>query len=426
MIQRLMYSMLSKLAYSLCLFSVIANAQDIKTSVDSQQSLPLDGFDWSHIKKAWDEDVQFHGFLSQGLFHTSGNNVFGKSKNSVSAGLTEVGLNISYQVFNPLSFAAQGLYRRAGKNTGVRGEVTLDYAFFDYTFLNFDKGRIGIRGGRVKNPWGLYNETRDVAFTHPTISLPRVYFVRSRNLLLSMDGGQFYADYNASIGDFSFKFNYGVANADNRELLLAVTLDPNTSGSLKGEQSLVTQLNYEILGGQYVFAISYAQVNLGYRAGHQRDLYSGMNINIESFIFSTQFNGEKISLVGEYARQWTNINGTLQNGTDGPQVSEYWYLQAGYRFLDNLQATIRYDYWVSDTSDRSGQTFNQQTGLPAHIGFTQDVVVGLRWDISPSWMARAEYSRVHGSGSISQVDNPDLLGRVSNWNIYALQVAFRF
>jgi hypothetical protein len=112
---------------------------------------------------------QFHGFLSQGLFSTSGNNVYGKSKNSVSAGLTEIGLNISYRALKNLSFAAQGLYRRAGATTGDAGEVTLDFGFVDLNLLNLQEGRIGVRGGRIKNPWGLYNETRDVAFTHPTI-----------------------------------------------------------------------------------------------------------------------------------------------------------------------------------------------------------------------------------------------------------------
>jgi hypothetical protein len=39
-------------------------------------------------------------------------------------------------------------------------------------------------------------------------------------LFLALDGGQLYADYNTSMGDFSFKFNYGWVNADDKELLI--------------------------------------------------------------------------------------------------------------------------------------------------------------------------------------------------------------
>lgn len=418
---------LNKLVYFLCILSLSVSAQQDQAELSPVAKEPLlqqEDFNWSKLKKTWDDDIQFHGFFSQGLFHTTGNNVYGQSQNSVSAGLTELGLNISYQALNNLSFAAQGLYRRAGENTGDWGEATLDYAFVDYTFFNFQEGRIGLRGGRVKNPWGLYNETRDVAFTHPTIFLPLTYFDRSRTLLLSLDGGQLYADYNTSLGDFTFKFNYGVMNADDDELLRAITITP-ASGHLKGEASLITQLNYEIMGGKYIFAISYAQVGISYEPGNKSDPVTGLKGNFDSFILSAQYNGEKFSLAGEYNRQWNRFSG-IANREDQTRISEYWYVQAGYRILDNLQATIRYDSGVRDINDRSGEIFHYQTGLPAHFMFTQDIVFGLRWDITPSWMVRAEYQRVHGASSVSLIDNPEISELVLNWNIYALQVAFRF
>ena len=71
--------------------------------------------------------------------------LYGQSKDSVSADSTEIGLNVSYQAFNNLSFAVQGLYRRAGANTGDAGEVTLDFGFVDLNLLNLSDGRIGAR-----------------------------------------------------------------------------------------------------------------------------------------------------------------------------------------------------------------------------------------------------------------------------------------
>ena len=364
--------------------------------------------------------------MSQGLFHSTGNNVYGHSKNSVSAGLTEVGVNVSYQALDNLSFAVQGLYRRAGANTGDWGGVSLDFAFFDYTFFRHSHGRIGVRGGRVKNPWGLYNETRDVSFTHPTIFLPLTYFDRSRTLFLAMDGGQFYADYNTSVGDFTFKFNYGLMNADDKELLIAVVNNPFVPGRLVSEPSFVTQLSYEIMGGQYVFALSYADVSLAYTTPSALDPYAGLTTHFDSFIVSAQYNGEKFSFAGEYNVQWNEFSSLMPRPDDGRPVSEHWYVQGGYRILESLQFTVRYDKTVQDVRDSSGQQFHQLTGLPAHLMFTQDIVFGLRWDITPAWMIRGEYHRVHGASTISFLDNPDIAQAALNWNIYALQVSFRF
>ena len=413
-----------------CLLSFSVCAQESAIASESVIDAPAQEENrlWENLKKTWKDDIQVHGFLSQGLFSSSGNNVYGKSKDSVSAGLTEVGLNISYQALNNLSLAAQGMYRRAGATTGDAGEVTLDFAFFDLNFLKLQKGRIGVRGGRIKNPWGLYNETRDVAFTHSTIFLPLAYFERSRTLFLALDGGQLYADYNTAIGDFSFKFNYGWMDADDKELLGAIINDPTASGRFVSDPGFVTQLRYEILGGEYVFALSYASLDLSYQAMNAGDPYSKMVAHFDSFMISGQYNGEKFSFAGEYNLQWNKFSDIRLGVPDSSPISERWYVEAGYRFLDNFQATLRYDSSVRDKSDRYGRGLEAKTGglLPAHLMYAQDVVFGLRWDITPSWMVRAEYHRVYGTAAISLQDNPDVSQTTKNWNIYALQVAFRF
>jgi len=409
------------LSFSVC-------AQEISSELIMDPPTQEENKLWEGVKKTWRDDIQFHGFLSQGLFSSSGNNIYGQSKDSVSADSTEMGLNVSYQALKNLSFAVQGLYRRAGANTGDAGEVTLDFAFFDLNLLNLQGGRIGVRGGRIKNPWGLYNETRDVAFTHPTILLPLAYFERSRTLFLALDGGQLYADYNTSVGDFSFKFNYGWVNANDKELLTAIINDPTASGHLESDPSFVTQLNYEILGGEYVFALSYAELKMRYQAENMGDPYAQMQADVDTFMVSGQYNGEYFSFTGEYSLQWNEFTDIRFGVPDSSPVSEHWYVQAGYRLLDNLQATLRYDSTVQDKNDRYGKGVEAATGgmIPGHLFYAQDIVFGLRWDITPSWMIRAEYHRMHGAATMSLLDNPNLTQIAKDWNIYALQVAFRF
>jgi hypothetical protein len=88
---------------------------------------------------------------------------------------------------------------------------------------------------------------------------------------------------------------------------LAITLNPNIQGSLKSDLSYITNLNYDIDDGKYIFSISYAKLCLNYE-GNSNDPYKDLNARLNSFILSSQYNGEKLSLTAEYALQWSHFN----------------------------------------------------------------------------------------------------------------------
>ncbi len=367
------------------------------------------------------DEIQVHGFLAQSFFHTSDNNLFGQSIDGVSLGITEVGLNSSYHPYERLHFAIQGLYRRAGDID--RGSFRVDYGLADFTLWQHASGRIGIRGGRVKIPLGLYNETRDVAFTHPTILLPQGnYFERSRSLLTSGDGGQFYAEQLTDYGNFVFKFNYVLPLGNNHELR-SILLGPQALGEFSAKPTIVTQLSYDLNGGKYVFAVSYADLQLDYRpvAG---DIVGAGTSFVRPLILSAQYNGEKLTLTAEY-----NYRHNVTKGYGGPDrrfATESWYLEGSYRLLPNWQATVRFDTIDGNTNSRRGSARLERLGLPRHAAFAQDWTFGLRWDINESWMVRGEYHRVHGTLWLPQADNPDRLRTTQDWDVYGMQVSFRF
>jgi len=368
------------------------------------------------------DDMQVHGFLAQSLFHTSDNNLFGQSDDGVSLGITEVGLNTSYQPNERLNFAIQGLYRRAGDID--RGSFRVDYGLADLTLWEHDSGRIGIRGGRVKIPLGLYNETRDVAFTHPTILLPQGnYFERSRSLLTSGDGGQFYAERHTDYGDFTFKFNYVLPLGNNKEVR-SILLGPYAQGEFTARPTVVTQLSYELNGGEYVFAVSFADLDLQYnRLGEDR--FGAGHSLVQPLILSAQFNGEKLTLSAEYNKRRNVTEGYGAALPDRRFSTESWYVEGSYRFLPKWQATLRYDTIVANTGNRNGNGY-EFLGLPQHAAFAQDWTVGLRWDITDSWMLRGEYHRVHGTLWLPDADNPDRLRTTQDWDLYGVQTSFRF
>lgn len=132
------------------------------------------------------ESVQVHGFLSQAAAISDHNNLGGKSSDGVAFDLRELGGNISWLPDPDWLLSAQVLMRWAGKTDD--GDLRLDYAFIDRT-LTFGEDQVGVQLGKIKNPSGLYNTTRDVAHTRPGILMPQsIYWDRIRDFVLAAPG----------------------------------------------------------------------------------------------------------------------------------------------------------------------------------------------------------------------------------------------
>ena len=132
------------------------------------------------------DEVEVHGFATQGFIKTSANSFFGDSEDG-SFEFTELGVNASMDATEDIRLSGQLLSRRAGEM--YSGTPSIDFALADFTVRSTENDNFGIMLGRIKNPLGLFNETRDVAFTRPWFSCPQVvYYDKVRNLILSADG----------------------------------------------------------------------------------------------------------------------------------------------------------------------------------------------------------------------------------------------
>lgn len=369
------------------------------------------------------DNIQLHGFLTQGAFYTSDNNYNGQSDDSISFDQTEIGLNLHWQASDKIDFAGQALFRRAGEVDN--GSIRLDYGLVNFNLFNNQNSHFGLRLGRIKNPLGLYNETRDMAFTTPSILLPQsIYIDRSRSLLLSSDGAQFYADKQVGMGWLSVKLNYGLMQNDNDEILKQI-FGPMAQGKLEaGNAEFAGQIRYNIDSDKYVFAISYADVTLNYQP-QAYDLIADGSARFSPFIFSTQYNGEKISLTAEYYYSKNKFKDFGSFVPDYSPISTNWYIQGAYRLAYNWQASLRYDVNYLNKDDKTGANY-QQVGLPNHMGFTKDWMLALRWDINPSMMLRAEYHYLNGTSWITSADNPDRSVTQQYWDMVAVQFSYRF
>ena len=375
-------------------------------------------------------DLQIHGFISQAYLVTSDNDVFGNSDKGGSFGLTEAGLNASLRPLPKLQLSAQVLSRRAGE--GNTGMPRLDYAVLDYRLYSHEANQFGIRIGRIKNPFGFYNETRDVAFTRPSIMLPQsIYFDRSRNVGLSSDSVQLYGDTAIfNLGTLSTQFGVTLPIVSNKEWESSL-LGGIQPGHMEREISYIGRGIFETNDKRLRLGVSGIWLNTAYDPRGARDPLGAGSLEFTPVFFSAQYNTERWTLTSEYAiRPFQFSDSFKAPGLKGLHfVGESYYFQGEYRFTPKLEGILRYDALFTDRSDRSGSDWAAlnpaRQGLE-HSRFARDITVGIRWNVTPEFMLRAEYHHVNGTGWLSRLDNPSPRDTVKHWDLFAIQASYRF
>jgi hypothetical protein len=376
------------------------------------------------------EGFQVHGFLSQGYFLTTNNNLFGSSERGGSLDFTEIGVNASWLVRPNLQLAAQVLSRRAGK--AAENEPELDFALLDYTVLATAERRFGARLGRVRLPFGLYNDTRDVAFTRPSILLPQsIYFDRARELAISWDGILLYGEERSTWGDLALEAGAALPRVHNENSEFAI-LGRNFPGDLESRWSFFGRLTYSTPSEALRLAVTGLRLEADYnprlpRLAFPNELGPGKDL-FKPLIFSAQYNAESWSLTGEYARRAIQEEG-FSPAFDFDIVGESYYIQGIYRIDPHWEMVVRYDVLFSNVDDRDGtKTEAASEGrIPSHLQFAKDWTVGVRYNITPSLMARAEYHNVYGGTAfLLPQDNPDVSALNKKWDIFALLFSYRF
>ena len=368
-------------------------------------------------------DVQVHGFASLTLVNTTNNNFFGHSDDRISNDFSEVGLNASWRATPDLQFAAELLSRRAGGTDD--GGVRLDYGLVDWSALSSEEGRGGVRVGRIKTAYGLYNKTRDVPFTRPSIILPQsIYFERTRNLTVSADGGEIYFERYGEGGILSASFAYGQPQTDTDAAKVAL-VGLNRPGSLDSGLAPDFQLLYEGAGGMYRLAFTATHLDLHYKPGFGDLLRSG-RFELTPLIFSAQYNAESWSLTTEYALRRSSVSNFGPFFYNGSADGRSYYVQGTYRLAAQWEALLRYDAYYADWGDRDGQRFAAATRQPAFSRFAKDWTAGLRFDMTPQFMLRLEAHRVDGTGFLAVQDNRNSQSLRRYWDNYMLQASFRF
>lgn len=366
-------------------------------------------------------DYELHGFAAQGYSLSTHNDFYGDSIHG-SSDFYELGLNGTVSLLPNLLVSAQGVMRRAGSTDTEN--LRLDYALLDYRLLSNSRYEAGVRLGRVKNPFGFYNETRDVVFTRPGITLPDSIYLESegvRSVLFAQNGAQLYGGVQLGDHYLTAEGNYALKTrlSDKEKKQIFGGLDLPVEIEL--EHFHVARLQDEWNGGTVKFALSYLHGKLVVDPKPGTLIRGG--VTSDFLVASARYNARQFALTGEYRLLWSRAETNL--APPDSTAGDGFYLQGEYRFLPRWTALARYSASFSDRHDRDGRRYAEQTGGDRFSQFAHDETLGLNWQPTAHWGLWAEYHQIQGSATVPLADN---IGRVpaDHWSLFQVMAGYRF
>lgn len=389
---------------------------------------------------SWIDDINWHGFLSQSFIATDENNFLGSSSDG-SFKSNEAALNASWRVHDSLQFSLQGLYKQTG-SAKPKG-TNIDYAIMDWRALDTFSSGGGVRLGRLKNPYGFFNETRDVAATNLSILLPEsIYIDYLSQLFRTSDSVGLYLHNELDEGTISYVAQYGrpILNDD----IISTLVGGNaTDGDITGERMAIAKIGYEDGSGLWRTALSYIRFDGTFQPAASDVFYlQEGDITIQQALFSFELNWSQWQFISEIQRRNTEITDVF---SFSPKVSEKnlsYYIQIGFQVSPELKLYARRDEAFRDKEDKHGRdyadgleqlnAFFSANMLPYHFEnqyhstFAKDTTLGFRYSPSFEWSFAMEVHQIDGTYWLPDIENPDIAKQKRYWNMFLAQVAYRF
>ncbi len=351
--------------------------------------------------------VDIHGFISQGFIKDSGNNYIENGTDG-SFNLREMGINFSTSYGN-LRLAAQLFAGTLGSR--YDDNIILHWAVADYHW----KDEISFRGGKMKMPFGLYNETRDIDAFRTSIFLPNaVYNENYRDPFSSITGGGIYGTLDASdYGSFDYQFYVGVPDVDDNGTAIDTANNFPMIQNVKDftlQQMVATQMFWNTpidglkVGGSYLtpdYDINgYSTGMLGFPAAG-----APLKLNVDGshvWAFSSEYTIGDLVLAAEYMR----MTGGIYNGSTkvGSLNQMGYYGSATYQFTDKLSGAVAYSVFYDDKADKDGDK-KVAMGGKKYQAWNKDFSISAKYDIRDNWDVKAELHFVDGAAQYLSASN---------------------
>lgn len=361
-----------------------------------------------------DLNIQIHGYATQGFLYTTNNNIFTATTSNGSPAWTEAVVNVSALPIPKLRIAVQARYFLLG-NFG--DEIILDWAAADYKVDD----RFGVRFGKVKTPWGLFNEIQDIDPSYIWALLPQsVYPIVSRNSFLTHYGGVVYGTFKLSpkLGKIEYRGWAGEGIYGSNDGLFVNQVESGINlpnDGIKGTLLGVAIHWRTPLPGLMVGA-SDLKDNQWSAVATQGGLNGTMTLaaNSQPNYFAI-YDKEKITVAYEYERNWNNelLQFPGQANTTIRGDDRNWYAMASYKLTGKLTAGV-YD--------------SQDTDHQAPLGpsrYQKDWAICARYDFNQYLYAKVQEDFINGTTQDYDMTlNPN--GLATKTKLTALKIGVSF
>lgn len=419
------------------------------------------------------DDLVMHGLVSQGFLKTNNNNYLNKS-NDGSTEFNEFILNFQKNMDEKVRVGMQLISRDLGSEGN--NNVKVDWGYGDYRYSD----NLGLRLGRVKVPFGLYNQYRDIDMLRTPVLLPTgIYMEDYRTFLTGFNGGSVYGTIPMDKGSLDLELVVGGADIDpDAGVVKEVVGNINRMFEAGATAKLYAGLAAKGIPAPQLAALKAAGLSVAHSGEPERDTTSKIchssklvwntpveglriggthtdvdtqtdeimvfqpifiptaagltpvstgysvdvdaNLRFKVDIGSFEYNINKITLAGEFMAAHQTLNYTVAPPAAIASTTTgqvSMTSQGSY-----LQAVYRHSdkhEWALCHSELFSDKNNK---LPDQSH--KDTSVSFRYNITTDWSVKTEYHWFIGTGQLQTELNPT--GAEKNWNMVALKTTYNF
>lgn len=340
--------------------------------------------------------IDIHAFVSQGFLWTTDNNYLASSE-SGSVEFTEAGINFTKALTPDLRVGLQLFARDLGPIGNYSAKF--DWYYLDYRWTDW----LGVRAGRVKLPYGLYNEVSDIDAARTFVLLPQgLYPTRNRDFLLAQTGIEIYGF--GSLG--------GAGALDYRLYVGTIFLETDTAPGSPEVEALSVPY---VTGGRLFWHLPLE----GLRAGgsvqilklegtllYDSDTWMPLQMmgslpatfdgNVDFDLPATLWAGSieyaayDFLFAVEYGRWHVKPESSAPVlFPEEDTTSERAHVMLSYRVTNWFEPGAYYSLYFPDVDDRKGREAQQH-----------DVALALRFDLNSFWLVKVEGHVLSGTASL--------------------------
>jgi hypothetical protein len=369
-------------------------------------------------------DVKVHAFVSQGVIKTSKNNYLAHSDRG-SFDFTEVGINFTASLSEKLRAGVQ-LFAH---DLGPLGNYapTFDWYHLDYRFDDW----LGIRAGRTKIPFGLYNDSADIDAARVPILLPQsVYPIDHRDYLLAQTGGELYGNVRlGKAGALEYR-GYGGTIDLGKPLPPApgVTVENLQMPYVYGGrvwwstplEGLSAAASYQALRFDSEYHIAPPLIPVLQSVGLLPPGFTGTlptQFRVKLWVASLEYQSGDLLVAAEYSRWIGKFNSQAPALLPPHIVNERYYGMISYHVAPWFTPGAYYSVYYPDMDKREGKQ-----------AFQRDLALSVRFDVTPNWLVKLEAHLMNGTAALEPAlnDGQQPKDLVQNWGAYLLKTTAYF